>query len=87
MATRARGVTFPIQKKTSHITFILEEISKEQVIEKPKKAEVKKVEKVEEIGKVEKEPKTEKPKLRPEIQTAKPKIEKGLKRIFRRKSF
>jgi len=84
---RARGVAFPIQKKSSHITFVLEEISKEQVIEKPKKAEVKEVEKVEEIGKVEKEPKTEKPKLRPEIETAKPKIEKGLKRIFRRKSF
>jgi len=31
--------------------------------------------------------KPEKPKPRPEIEVAKPKIERGIKRIFRRKAF
>lgn len=85
---RARGMAYPIQKKTSHITIILNEIK-----ERPKK--VKKVEKVrpepvkriKEVEKVEKIPKPEKPKLKPELEIKKPKIEKGVKRIFRRKSF
>jgi large subunit ribosomal protein L22 len=81
---RARGMTYPIQKKTSHITIVLNEIEKKA--KKIKKA--KKVEKVEEIKKEAKEKiKVEKPKFRPELEEKKPKIEKGIKRIFRRKAF
>lgn len=76
---RARGRVTEIQKKTSHITLILDEITK-----KPKK--VKKAKKAEKVEKI-KIPKEEKPKLRPEMVLPKPKIEKGIKRIFRRKAF
>lgn len=77
---RARGRAEEIQKKTSHITVILDEI-----VKKPKK--VKKVKKPEEAKKVEKAPEIEKPKLKPEIEIKKPKVERGIKRIFRRKAF
>lgn len=77
---RARGQAFEIQKKTSHITLILNEIEK-----KPK--EIKKVRKVEEVKEIKKVPKTKKPKLRPELERPKPKIERGARRIFRRKAF
>jgi len=79
---RARGRADEIQKKTSHITVVLDEIAK-----KPKK--VKKVEKIKKVPPKppEKVPKVEKPKLRPELEVKRPKIERGLKRIFRRKAF
>jgi len=77
---RARGRADQIQKKTSHVTIVLDEITK-----KPKK--VKKVKKVKEVEKVERVPKIEKPKFRPEVEIPKPKIEKGIRRIFRRKAF
>jgi len=74
---RARGVASPIQKKTSHVAIVLDEIEKRP----PKKIKrVKKIEKLPEI-------KIEKPKLRPEKEIPRPKIEKGIKRIFRRKAF
>jgi large subunit ribosomal protein L22 len=77
---RARGQASEIQKKTSHVILILDEIMK-----KPKKAKkVKKLEKIEQLKKI---PKIERPKFRPEIELKKPKIEKGIKRIFRRKAF
>ena len=80
---RARGQASPIQKKTSHVTIELTEIEK-----KPRKIKkIKKAEKVEKIERVEKVPKVEKPKLRPEIEEAKPKVERGIMRIFRRKAF
>jgi len=85
---RARGTASEIQKKTSHLTLVLDEI-----VKKPKK--VKRVKKVkpkpikEEIA-----PKIEKPlsptaraKPKPELEIPKPKIEKGVRRIFRRKAF
>ena len=75
---RARGVAYPIQKKTSHVTIILEEIVKGKKAEKTKKQEVK-----EEV----KEAVPEKPKFKPELEKPKPKVKKGLRRIFRRKSF
>lgn len=77
---RARGRVSEIQKKTSHLTVILEEIEK-----KPKK--VKKERKTEEAEKAEKTPRIERLKLRPEKETPKPKIERGIKRIFKRKAF
>jgi len=36
---------------------------------------------------VERVPKIEKPKFKPEKEVPKPKIEKGIRRIFRRKAF
>lgn len=79
---RARGRADEIQKKTSHITVVLDEI-----VKKPKK--VKKVEKIKKAPPKppEKAPKVEKPKLKPEIEIKRPKIERGIKRIFRRKAF
>lgn len=88
---RARGQAYEIQKKTSHITLILDEIKKKKLkkIKKVKKAPPKAAEKV---PKVEKPPKEGKPptgqaKFKPGIEIPKPKIEKGIKRIFRRKAF
>jgi len=82
---RARGQAYEIQKKTSHITLVLNEIEK-----KPKKIkkrkEIKKKEKVEEVPK-EKKPLKERVKLRPELEILKPKAERGFRRIFRRKAF
>ncbi len=75
---RARGQAAEIQKKTSHIIIELEEIeqgvgkiSEEIKIEKNKEKEIDQ----------------NKPKIKPEKEIAKPKVSKGSKRIFRRKSF
>ncbi|MBZ9573035.1 50S ribosomal protein L22 [Patescibacteria group bacterium] len=78
---RARGRAEQIQKKTSHVTLILDEITK-----KPKK--VKKMKKVKKVEKPEEKiPKPEKPKFRPEVEVPKPKIERGIRKVFRRKAF
>ena len=79
---RARGRVSEIQKKTSHVTIILDEI-----VKKPTKA--KKIKKAKEVKELKKReiPKPEKPKLRPKLEVPKPKIEKGIRRIFRRKAF
>lgn len=88
---RARGQASEIQKKTSHVTIILDEIEK-----KPKKKkkikEVKPAEKAEKVSEIEKptekgKPSAEKAKFKPKVEITKPKIEKGIKRIFRRKAF
>jgi large subunit ribosomal protein L22 len=85
---RARGAAGQIQKKTSHITLVLSEISP---VEKRKRG-IKKV-KVKE-NREEKLQKPQKEKLRPPkfrksgTREAKPKIGKGIiKKIFRRKAF
>jgi len=83
---RARGQAYEIQKKTSHITLILDEIKK-----KPQK-KVKKVKKIKEARPEIGErgvivPKVEKPRFKPETEIAKPKIEKGKRRVFRRMAF
>lgn len=79
---RARGMASEIQKKTSHVTLILDEI-----VKKPKK--IKKVKKArpEPVERVEKVPEVEKPKFKPELEIPKPKVERGIRRIFRRKAF
>ncbi len=89
---RARGQASPIQKKTSHITLVLDELAKatphlslSSEAEKLKKD--REVEKIETVKEVKKASKIEKPKLKPEIEVVKPKVEKGLKRFFRRKAF
>jgi large subunit ribosomal protein L22 len=83
---RARGQASEIQKKTSHITLILDEIVKKPKRVKKVKPKVMKEEKKEE-GVEEKIVKPEKPKLRPEKELIKPKREGVLKRVFRRKAF
>jgi len=79
---RARGSAGQIQKKTSHVTIILDEIVKKAKKVKKLKPKVIKKERVEE-----KVVKPEKPKIRPETEVPKPKIERGIRRIFRRKAF
>ena len=86
---RARGQAYEIQKKTSHITLILDQIEGDK---KTKKAKIKKPKEVKKIEKLEEKiSETEKPKkqvkYRSEKELPKPKIEKGLRRIFRRKAF
>ncbi len=80
---RARGQAYEIQKKTSHVTLWLDEIviKPRKKVKKVRKAEVKSDEAVEKIQK------TEKPKFTPTTEAPKPMIEKGIKRIFRRKAF
>ena len=75
---RARGQTYQIQKKTSHITLVLG-TRRELQAKSIKKAEKKIVE--------HKAKKERKPKIKPELERKKPKLERGLKRVFRRKSF
>ena len=83
---RARGQAYPIQKKTSHITIGLDEIK--NLPQKSKKS--KKAEKIKESF-LAKRLRIEKPKLRPRdegrIGIPKPKTEKGIRRMFKRKSF
>lgn len=93
---RARGQASEIQKKTSHIIIVLDEI-----VKKPKKSQkIKKSEKVSEIKKEIKEEikkdivskedfkiSAEQAKPKPKLEIIKPKGEKGIRRIFRRKVF
>ncbi len=79
---RSRGQAYEIQKKTSHITLILDQI-------KPVKRKIKKLKKVPETikeEKIEKTPRVEKPKPKV-LEIPKPKIGRGIKRMFRRKAF
>jgi len=82
---QARGQAYEIQKKTSHITMVLAET----------KGGGRKIEKsVQDAKNIEASPLKsdkvglggEKPKFSQIKETAKPKIEKGFKRIFRRKA-
>ena len=75
---RSRGQSFGIQKKTSHVSLVLSEISK------TKKKKVKKIEK--NIEKKEVKEKKEKPKFKSEKKIIKSNL-KTSKRMFRRKSF
>lgn len=79
---RARGSASPIQKKTSHITICLDELIPGKKVTKAKREAVKTKEVKGEIEKKE----TAKPKLsKPEKVSVKSQ-NKGLKRIFNRKS-
>ena len=92
---RARGRVSEIQKKTSHISIILDEIKKSP--RKAKKAEkAKKVEKPEKKTEpeIKGEPERERAakvgsgrRFKPSLATKKPKSEKGIRKFFRRKSF
>lgn len=79
---RSRGMAYEIQKRTSHVTLILDEL-----VKKTKKA--RRTKKKEEAVKpaTEKVARQEKPKFIQRAEIAKPRKEKGIRRIFRRKSF
>ena len=79
---RARGRAFAIQKKTSHITIVLQETEKAP---RKKKKKAKKV--VTPIKETKKQTQAEKPKFKPKLEIKKPKSERGIKRFFRRKAF
>lgn len=87
---RARGQASEIQKKTSHVTLVLDQV-KETGLRKPgkeKRAEGPK-EQIEKIEKVKGEKVTSRtrvPKFRPRVETKKLKIKGGIKRMFRRKA-
>lgn len=88
---RARGMATPIYKRTSHITLTLDETVKKDRQTSAKRT-AKKQEKTEktitQTTKVnEKDSKVEKPKFKPEREERKPVIEKGIRRIFKRKAF
>ena len=78
---RARGQAFEIQKKTSHITLVLNEIK--EITKKVKKIKAKKVE----LKKPKKLEKKVKPKFRLEKEIKKPDAKQRIKRVFRRKAF
>jgi large subunit ribosomal protein L22 len=77
---RARGSVSAIQKKTSHITLVLDMLGG-----RPKK--LKKIKKTEKKIAETKEVKAKKPKIKPGFEIYRPKVEKGIKRVFRRKAF
>lgn len=78
---RARGRASEIQKKTSHISLILDTL--QPAVKTPAAQQKKK-----KIKKKREVPKREKPiQKKPEIKISKPKIEKLKTRIFRRKAF
>jgi len=84
---RARGSASEIQKKTAHITLVLNEVEGTKKSKKIKKegqrpVSIEKKEVVEE----KKVAKYEKPKSRPTFDKPKPKIVRGINRIFRRKT-
>jgi len=85
---RARGQAYEIQKKTSHISLVLDEIVKEKRKRKKVKGEVAPETTTEEKTEVkEKTEKKEKPRFKSEIGIKKPRIGKGITKIFRRKAF
>ena len=77
---RAQGRADEIQKKTSHVTIILK--GKKRKKKEEIKKEVKKEPQIKEKIQIK-----EKPKFKPEFEIEKPKIERGIKRIFKRKAF
>jgi len=84
---RARGQAYEIQKKTSHVTIVLEEIKKS----KKEKKEIKSNEKEEIMAKKEENLreesfKKERPKFKSKLEMEKPKVDKGIRKIFRRKA-
>ena len=98
---RARGQAYEIQKKTSHVTLVLNEIEKAK---KPKKKrEAKKIEKVEKPQPISETPKkiSEEEKGRyeagrppafqakpePEKEKTKPEVGRGIRRIFQRRGY
>jgi len=83
---RARGSASEIQKKTSHITLVLDEIKpgKKKIAKKSagkKKTEEEKREK----EFIAKKPRV-RPAIKPPLEESKPKVVRGIRRIFQRKA-
>ena len=79
---RAKGSAYPIQKKVSHITLILDEVKGAKSVQ-PSAKETKAAQEV--VKKEEAAPKTEKPKFRAALsETKAPKAGKGVQRFFRK---
>ncbi len=81
---RARGRAAEIQKKTSHISLVLDAIRGKK-LRKTKKAA--KIKKAKEIEKKQRAFEEKKPRLRAEREMLKPKTERAVRRVFRRKAF
>ncbi len=79
---RARGRAFAIQKKTSHITIVLQETEKAPQMKKKKAKKV-----LTPIKETKKKAQVEKPKFKPKLEIKKPESERGIRKFFRRKSF
>jgi len=77
----ARGQAAEIQKKTSHISIVLEEIKGSKKAKAAKPAASKETAKKAEV-----KTRTEKPKFRPSSESARSKPQQGLKKVFRRKT-
>jgi len=91
---RARGRAFPIQKKTSHVTIVLGEISETKTKKPVKKKVVKTAKKTvkpepdtKDKKEITKETKNKKVKFVPKDEKRKKSAESTGKRFFRRKSF
>jgi len=85
---RSRGQAFEIQRKTSHIKLVLQEINKSKIKKlKTKKVKSKDLKEVKKTEKTEKTEKKEKIKLRPTKEFKKPETNKIASRVFRRKAF
>jgi len=82
---RARGSAYTILKKTSSINIVLDELKKSKKIKKIAKPEGAK--ETAEIHEEAYKPEKPKPKLAAPVKLDKPKTERGIKRIFRRKVF
>lgn len=83
---RARGSAYPIQKKVSHITIIVDEAKGKKTSQKTK-PEVQGAQVVESVKKKQAIGRDEKPKFKAVSNERKaPKIEKGVQRFFRRKA-
>ena len=85
---RARGVAGRIQKKTSHVTLVLDEIT--PGTQREKKTRTKKTKTASIPSSQEREgklPKVKKGRFKQEIITEKPKMVRGIKKIFKRKAF
>lgn len=82
---RSRGQAYEIQKKTSHISLVLEESKKGKGKKKAKAVKAEEAKPKEEVK--EKAVPKEKPSFKPQAEIAKPKTGQGLKRMFRRKAF
>ena len=90
---RARGQAYEIQKKTSHVTLIVNEVEEQKAKPKAKKASTKPEAKVEQKPAEKPEVKEEtqksaapRPSFRPQQESQKPKEQRGLRRFFRRKA-
>ena len=77
---RARGQAYEIQKKTSHITVVVDEVEQQKTKAKKALPQSRAQAPKRDLGK------TVKPSFRPEQEVAKQKYPRGMRRMFRRKS-